>query len=66
MVAPCPMEYDTAGPTMFAREATKLKTAPVIQTTPPAIPQRWKGARAVQYPLSDTAPSPDRGRRMSK
>jgi hypothetical protein len=37
IVAPCPMEYETAGPTICAREATKLKTAPVHQIQPHSV-----------------------------
>ena len=35
-----PIEYDTAGPTTFARDATKLNAAPVHQIAPPRTPQR--------------------------
>src|SRR6266702_1054085 len=40
MVAPCPMEYETAGPTICACEATKFAIAPVHKSAPPTIPQR--------------------------
>src|ERR1700689_1249211 len=40
MVAPCPIEYNTAGPTMCARDATKFASAPVHHTPPPTIPHR--------------------------
>ena len=39
IVAPCPMAYDTAGPTNSALEATKLATAPVDQMTLPRVPK---------------------------
>lgn len=48
MVAPCPIEYEIAGPTICAREATKLSTAPVHQIAPPATPHRCQEPRAFQ------------------
>src|ERR1700744_5364112 len=36
MVAPCPIEYETAGPTMWAWEATKLAIPPVHHSAPPS------------------------------
>jgi len=48
IVAPCPIEYDTAGPTICAREAMKLNTAPVHQIAPPTAPQVCQDPRAFQ------------------
>src|SRR5882757_7011798 len=54
IVAPWPIEYETAGPTMCAREATKLKIAPVHQIAPPSVPQRCHDQRADAYPPNET------------
>src|ERR1700743_2654421 len=64
IVAPWPMEYETAGPTMLARDATKLKAAPVHQIIPPAMPQRCHAPRAFAYPENATGVLPSSGLRM--
>src|SRR4051794_11419443 len=49
IVAPCPIAYDTAGPTICAWDATKLKTIPVHQISPPTTPQKCHTDRALKY-----------------
>jgi hypothetical protein len=65
IVAPCPMEYDTAGPTTWARDATKFKTAPVHQITPPTIPHICHRAGADEYADMATGALPSSGCRIS-
>lgn len=48
IVAPWPMEYDTAGPTMCACDATKFIIAPVHHTAPPRTPHRCQLPGACQ------------------
>src|ERR1700729_520839 len=66
IVAPCPMEYDTAGPTICARDATKFRTAPVHQIMPPTMPHTCHRAGADVYPEIATGLLPSRGCRISK
>lgn len=66
IVAPCPMEYETAGPTKCVREATKLKIAPVHQITPPRMPQRCQIFGAPRKPEKSTAACPSMGFRISR
>jgi len=49
IVAPCPMEYEIAGPTKLTREAAKFKVAPVTQIAPPSTPARCQRAGAEKY-----------------
>ena len=57
IVAPCPIAYDTAGPTNCACEATKLSTVPVHQMAPPTIPHPCHDALPGKYsPIVSGAP----------
>src|SRR5579862_3866182 len=66
IVAPWPIEYETAGPTMCARDATKLKTAPVHQMMPPRVPQRCQLSGAAENPFMATGGWPSSGLRISR
>lgn len=66
IVAPWPMEYDTAGPTMCACDATKFIIAPVHHTAPPRRPHRCQLPGAYQYPLIEAGSRPSSGIRISR
>src|ERR1700753_1566323 len=66
MVAPCPIAYDTAGPTRLAFEATKLATAPVHQITPPTTPQKGHAPVAAPYGAKLVGGSPVSDRFINK
>src|ERR1035437_343453 len=66
MVAPWPIEYDTAGPTMCACDATKFAIAPVHQIAPPTTPHKCQLPGACQYPLIEAGARPSSGIRISK
>src|SRR5215471_16562520 len=66
MVAPCPIEYEIAGPTKWTRDAARLSMAPVTQIAPPKAPARCQPPGAAKYCEKVTGEPPSIGFLMKR